>query len=71
VGLNHNFRARFAAKTSSTTTTTRMPYRLAETSIVEAEVEVVPVDGVSIVTSDVRLSRGLLSLPSRDAGTST
>ena len=37
----------------------------------EAEVDAVPVDGVSMVTSDVILSRGLISLPSRDIGAST
>lgn len=55
----------------TTITVTRTRYRLAETSTVEAEVEAVPVDGVSMVTSDVTLSRGLMSLPSRDSGPST
>jgi len=46
-------------------------YRFAEMSIVEAEVEAVPVDDVIMVTSDVRLSRGLTSLPSSNVGAST
>ena len=50
---------------------TGVSYRLAETSTVEAEVEAVPVDGVSMVTSEVTLSRALISLPSCDSGAST
>jgi len=61
----------FVTIASATIVVTTVSYRLAETSIVEAEVDAVPVDGVSMVTSDVILSRGLISLPSRDIGAST